>query len=178
MKKITCILLSMLTSISINLLPSLVQAQNQTQLPQQTPTQLQDQNQATTLTLAMLQKNTKKKISKTDSHDAHDLNNTNEDANESDIKTSTVTEYRCELGNNVSIYNNINDDQYIALRWKKRLHKLTRIPTSTGAHRFENRKYGLLWINIPSKGILLDLKKGQQLANECHTPEQMAQSTN
>jgi hypothetical protein len=37
MKKITCILLSMLTSISINLLPSLVQAQNQTQLPQQTP---------------------------------------------------------------------------------------------------------------------------------------------
>ena len=86
----------MLTSISINLLPSLVQAQNQTQLPQQTPTQLQDQNQATTLTLAMLQKNTKKKISKTDSHDAHDLNNTNEDANESDIKTSTVTEYRCE----------------------------------------------------------------------------------
>ena len=32
---------------------------------------------------------------------------------------------------------------------------------------------GLVWIGIPAKGLLLDSKKGQQLANECKNAEQM-----
>lgn len=89
------------------------------------------------------------------------------------------TAFDCELGNKLTIYSNTNDDQEIALQWNKRLHRMTRVSTTTGAHRFENAKDGLVWIGIPAKGMLLDSKKGKQLANECKNPQQvqMAQQT-
>lgn len=84
-----------------------------------------------------------------------------------DVKELIANEYNCELGNKLTIYASEKDEQHLALRWKKMLLQLTRVETTTGANRFENRSSGLIWINIPSKGILLDAKKGQQLANEC-----------
>lgn len=88
------------------------------------------------------------------------------------IESSTVTHFDCELGNKITTYHNQGDEKYLALRWKDKIHRLRRVATTTGADRFENRKYGLLWIDIPSKAILLDSKKGLQLANECRDPEQ------
>lgn len=95
-----------------------------------------------------------------------------EDEGTPDTTASIAINYQCELGNKLTIFTNAEDDKHIALRWGKTLHRLTRMPTTTGANRFENRKYGLLWIGIPAKGILLDSRKGQQLANECKSPEQ------
>ncbi len=86
---------------------------------------------------------------------------------EPNIDQSADTEYKCELGNSLVMYAHPEDNQSIAMRWRNRLYKLTRVETSTGAHRFENEKVGLVWINIPSKGMLLDSRRGQQLANEC-----------
>ena len=91
---------------------------------------------------------------------------------EPDITDTRVTEYTCELNNKVTIYSNDNDDAHIALRWKKRLHRLDRIGTTTGALRFENTNFRLIWIGIPSKGILLDSRLNRQLANECKSAEQ------
>lgn len=96
-----------------------------------------------------------------------------EEADEPAITDSAVTEFDCELGNKITIYANANDDAHIALRWKKRLHRLTRVGTTTGANRFENKLYGLIWIGIPAKGMLLDSKQNRQLANECRNAEQM-----
>lgn len=90
-----------------------------------------------------------------------------------DTASSTVTEFKCELGNNITLYQNPGNDRHIALRWKKMLHRLTRVGTTTGANRFENRKFGLVWIGIPTKSMLLDSKKGLQLANECRSAEQL-----
>ncbi|RZJ82796.1 MAG: hypothetical protein EOO64_07270, partial [Massilia sp.] len=89
-----------------------------------------------------------------------------------DITDTTVTEFDCELGNKVTIYKNEGADGHIALRWKKRLHRLTRVGTTTGAQRFENPHWGLIWIGIPAKGILLDSKLNRQLANECKNAQQ------
>lgn len=97
-----------------------------------------------------------------------------EDDLELDTRNALSTNYSCELGNKLTVYHNAGDDKHIALLWKKRTHRLRRIETTTGANRFENRKYGLLWIGIPAKSILLDTKKGQQLANECRSAAQMA----
>jgi membrane-bound inhibitor of C-type lysozyme len=91
-----------------------------------------------------------------------------------DITGSTTVDYQCEMGNKVTIYENQTDSQHVALRWNKKLHRLKRVSTTTGASRFENKKYGLVWIGIPAKGILLDSKKGQQLANECKNDLQLA----
>jgi len=94
------------------------------------------------------------------------------DEAEPDITDTKVTEYSCELNNKVTIYSNENDDSHIALRWKKRLHRLERVGTTTGAMRFENTNFRLVWIGIPSKGILLDSRLNRQLANECKNAEQ------
>ena len=94
------------------------------------------------------------------------------DEAEPDITDTVVTEYTCELNNKVTIYTNEKDDAHIALRWKKRLHRLERVGTTTGALRFENTNFRLVWIGIPSKGILLDSRLNRQLANECKSVEQ------
>lgn len=91
---------------------------------------------------------------------------------EPDITDTTITEFECELGNKVTTYHNVNDDSHLAVRWKKRVHRLTRVGTTTGAQRFENKVFGLIWIGIPAKGMLLDSKLNRQLANECRNAEQ------
>jgi hypothetical protein len=82
------------------------------------------------------------------------------------------TPYDCDLGDSLTLYKKPDDDQQIALQWKKRTHQLTRVPTTTGAERYENPDNGWVWIGIPSKGMLLDSKQGRQLANECRSEEQ------
>lgn len=99
-----------------------------------------------------------------------------EDEPEPDIASSTVSEYQCELGAKLTIFQNKDDSEHVALKWGKRVHRLTRIPTTTGADRFENKHYGLVWIAIPAKGILLDSKTGHELTNECRTAEQQAEA--
>ena len=90
-----------------------------------------------------------------------------EDEGTPDVKTSVSIDYKCELGNKLTIYTNAEDDKHVALRWGKALHRLTRVATTTGANRFENHLAGLVWISIPAKSMLLDSKGGHQLANEC-----------
>ena len=99
-------------------------------------------------------------------------NDDDEDLGEANIEGSTVTHFNCELGNKITTYTNAGDDKYMAIRWKDKVHRLRRVGTSTGANRFESRKDALVWINIPTKAMLLDSKKSQQLANECRDPEQ------
>jgi hypothetical protein len=91
---------------------------------------------------------------------------------ESSVSGQTATNYACELGNKITIYSSADDGNSIVMRWKNRLHRLTREATSTGAHRFENKIAGLIWIGIPAKGMLLDSKVNRQLANECKTSDQ------
>lgn len=100
-----------------------------------------------------------------------------EDADEPSLTDTTSVDFDCELGNKITIYKNVSDDNHIALRWKKRLHRLTRVGTTTGANRFENKLYGLIWIGIPAKGMLLDSKQNRQLANECRDAEQRQPAT-
>lgn len=89
-----------------------------------------------------------------------------------DVTGSEVTEYNCDHGQKITLYRNQGDDKHIAMRWQKQIMRMRRVETSSGADRFENRRYGMLWIGIPAKSMLLDTKKGQQLANECRDAQQ------
>lgn len=55
----------------------------------------------------------------------------------------------------------------IDLKWKGDNYTLLPVATTTGALRFEDSGSGLVWIQIPAKSMLLNAKKGQQLANDC-----------
>jgi len=95
-----------------------------------------------------------------------------DDDREPELSGTKSADFSCEMGNRLTIYKNDQDDKHIAIRWNQRISRLTRVTTTTGANRFENHKIGLVWIGIPAKGILLDSKKGQQLANECKNATQ------
>lgn len=84
----------------------------------------------------------------------------------------TGSQYNCELGNKFTVYKKSDDPSYINLQWRNKMHRMLRTATTTGADRYEDRQTGLVWINIPAKSMLLDIKKGSQLANECRNPEQ------
>jgi hypothetical protein len=89
-----------------------------------------------------------------------------------DVTDTTMTEFSCEMNNKVTVYRNLMDDSYIVLRWQNHLRRMDKVGTTTGARRYESAKTGLVWIGIPSKGILLDSKQNRQLANECKDAEQ------
>ena len=95
---------------------------------------------------------------------------------EPDVRDLVATDFKCELGNQITVYHKEAEPGQIALRWKQKLHRLMRIETTTGANRFENPVQGLVWIDIPAKAMLLDSKAKHQLANECKSPEQMKTS--
>lgn len=99
------------------------------------------------------------------------------DGPDADILNTTSTDYNCELGEKITIYHNENDDSHIAIRWKQRIHRLDKVGTTTGARRFENPTFGLIWIGIPAKGMLLDSKLNRQLANECKNAQQEKDAT-
>ena len=88
-----------------------------------------------------------------------------------DVTSSKTFDYKCELNGSLTIYTNTDDDAHAAIRWKSHLYRLKRIETTTGADRFENKKVGLVWIGIPTKGMLMDSRHGEQLANECITKD-------
>lgn len=94
------------------------------------------------------------------------------DEPDADITDTVTSDYNCELGNKLTIFANEKDDTHVALRWKKRIHRLDRVGTTTGAQRFENKTFGLIWIGIPAKGMLLDSRLNRQLANECKNADQ------
>lgn len=89
-----------------------------------------------------------------------------------DVAQSKVVEMDCALGDKVTLYQN-EDPKHIGMRWKKRLVRMEQVQTTTGAQRYESAKHHLVWIGIPAKGMLLDSKRGQQLANECRSKEQV-----
>ena len=91
-----------------------------------------------------------------------------------DVTGSIVTEYSCDHGNKITFYQNPGDEIFIALLWNKQILRMRRVVTTTGAVRFESKRHGLVWIGIPAKSLLLDSKKGQQLANECKNSQQMS----
>ncbi|MDB5796800.1 MAG: hypothetical protein JWP36_702 [Paucimonas sp.] len=102
---------------------------------------------------------------------------TGDDDKDLDVAKSVATEMQCAHGDKVTLYENGEDNSHIGMRWKKQLVRMQRVETSTGAARFESTRHGLVWIGIPAKGMLLDSKKGQQLANECRSPAQLAEMT-
>lgn len=81
--------------------------------------------------------------------------------------------YQCNLGDKLTLYKNAADDSYVNLRWNNKMYRMSRQATTSGAERFENKSDGLVLISIASKSMLLDSKKGRQLANECRNPEQI-----
>ncbi len=73
----------------------------------------------------------------------------------------------CETGKRMAVFGDQNNDNVIELHWGGGAYQMQRVPTTTGAHRFEHSGSGLIWISIPAKAMLLDRKLGAPVATEC-----------
>lgn len=67
-------------------------------------------------------------------------------------------EYRCERGERLQIRRELANtvNNRIQLGWKGGQYLLVRDPSDSGLPRFEDSASGLVWIDLPWKGLLLE----------------------
>jgi hypothetical protein len=75
--------------------------------------------------------------------------------------------YRCEQGYTVDVRRDPQNAYQIEIGWQGSRYGMLRNASYSGLPRYENRSSGLVWIDLPWKGVLLDSNTGRQLANEC-----------
>ena len=75
--------------------------------------------------------------------------------------------YRCELDRKVTVRRLAPDKRSLVLNWQGQDHPMQAVAARTGALRYESPQHGLTWLVIDGKSMLLDSKRGRQLANEC-----------
>ncbi len=80
----------------------------------------------------------------------------------------------CELGQSVTLTADSKSPNQFYLQFKKESFHLTPVKTSTGAIRLEDDAKGAVWIQLPSKSMLMNSKLGQRLADECKSSQQVA----
>lgn len=77
--------------------------------------------------------------------------------------------YNCEHRVRLQVERETRDrvTQRIRLVWNGSSYRLERDPSYSGLPRFADSVSGLVWIDLPWKGLLLDGKSNKPLANEC-----------
>lgn len=78
-------------------------------------------------------------------------------------------DYRCERGERLQLQREMANavNHRIQLAWNGSNYQLERDPSYSGLPRFEDAASGLVWIDLPWKGLLLDGRTQKPLANEC-----------
>ena len=80
----------------------------------------------------------------------------------------------CELGSFVTVDADKKLPGYFNIQGKAFKYRMFPMPTSTGATRLEDRKYGAVWLQLDNKSMLMNQKLGTRLADECRSPAQLA----
>lgn len=75
--------------------------------------------------------------------------------------------HHCELGRQVSLQRPAADPNRLDIEWAGKRYTMNRHPSHSGLPRYEDAASQLIWIELPWKGMLLDGRSGQPLANEC-----------
>ena len=79
----------------------------------------------------------------------------------------------CELGASVNITADPQSPGHFYVDGKGFKYHMVPVPTSTGTIRLEDQKAGAVWLQIANKSMLMDQKRGQRLADECMSPQQV-----
>ena len=90
-------------------------------------------------------------------------------ANADRVLTGTQS---CEFNQTVSVEPHSESKGYFDVSFKGKKYVLAPEPTTTGAVRLEDKKNGLVWIQIANKSMLMNAKIGQRLIDNCVHPSQ------
>lgn len=81
-------------------------------------------------------------------------------------------EAHCEFNQKVSVTPHPDKPGRFRLQFNKMVYNLVPEPTTTGAVRLEDKRAGVVWLQIPSKSMLMNSKVGQRMVDSCLHEEQ------
>ncbi|HEY2926764.1 hypothetical protein [Piscinibacter sp.] len=94
-------------------------------------------------------------------------------ANQLDIAARVLTgTAQCEFGQQVNIEAMAGKPGVFRLAFNKLSYTMVPQETTTGAVRLEDRKAGVVWLQIPVKSMLMNHKLGQRMVDACTQTEQ------
>ena len=83
-------------------------------------------------------------------------------------------EATCEFNQTVNVQPVASKPGHFHLTYKKTVYTLVPEETTTGALRLEDKKAGIVWLQIPSKSMLMNARIGQRMVDGCMHAEQRA----
>jgi len=94
-----------------------------------------------------------------------------------DIAQRVLTgDAQCEMNQHVSLQPIDGKPGYFKLGFKNVSYTMTPEETTTGAVRLEDKKAGVVWVQIPAKSMLLNSKAGQRMVDGCKQSAQRVAS--
>jgi hypothetical protein len=80
----------------------------------------------------------------------------------------------CEFKSKVTITPNPDKPGRFRLQFGHLVYNMAPEPTTTGAVRLEDKQAGVVWLQIPSKSMLMNTKVGQRMVDSCLHAAQIA----
>jgi len=84
---------------------------------------------------------------------------------------------QCEFNQTVSVRPHPQRAGVFNVSFKNHTYTMAPESTSTGAVRLEDKRAGVMWLQIPTKSMLMDSGKGQRMVDACTHAEQRATIT-
>lgn len=81
---------------------------------------------------------------------------------------------KCEFEQQVSVFPVDGKPGHFHVGYKNATYMMVPQETSTGAVRLEDRRAGVMWLQIPSKSMLMNTKAGQRMVDSCTQNQQRA----
>lgn len=78
----------------------------------------------------------------------------------------------CEFNQSVTVSANADKAGYFKIDFKGKSYVMAPEPTTTGAVRLEDKKNGVVWLQIANKSMLMNAKIGQRMVDNCVHPSQ------
>jgi hypothetical protein len=83
-------------------------------------------------------------------------------------------EAQCEFNQRVSVQPIEDKPGFFRVMFKSASYTMAPQATTTGAVRLEDKHAGVMWLQIPTKSMLLDNKVGHRLVDSCTQTQQRA----
>jgi hypothetical protein len=79
---------------------------------------------------------------------------------------------RCEFNQSVNVAAVPNQKGWFNVEYKGQSYLMVPEHTTTGAVRLEDKKSGMMWLQIANKSMLMNSKIGQRMVDNCVHPKQ------
>jgi hypothetical protein len=85
-----------------------------------------------------------------------------------------VGQSRCEFDQSVNVAAVPGQKGWFNVEFKGKSYMMAPEATTTGAVRLEDKKAGMMWLQIANKSMLMNSKIGQRMVDNCVHPSQRA----